>query len=64
VRNQHGEQTVYRIVGKDETDTDRNCISWTSPIAKALLKAHVGDHVRFRAPEGEQDLEITGIRYE
>jgi len=64
VRDQHGGEITYRIVGVDETDIDRDWISWISPLAKALLKARVGDHVRFRAPAGEQNLEIVAVRYE
>jgi transcription elongation factor GreB len=64
VRNRLGDEAVYRIVGKDESDADRNFISWFSPLAKALLKAQVGERVRFRTPTGEETLEITGIRYE
>jgi len=64
VRNASGEENAYRIVGVDETDIDRNSISWLSPLAKTLLKARVGDHVHFRAPVGEQNLEIVSVRYE
>jgi len=63
VRNQLGAETVYHIVGKDETDADRNFISWFSPLAKSLLKAHVGQRVRFRAPSGEETLEVLQIGY-
>jgi transcription elongation factor GreB len=63
VRDQRGEETTYRIVGADETDIDRDWISWLSPLAKALLKARVGDHVRFRSPAGEQNLEIIAVHY-
>lgn len=63
VRDQHGEETTYRIVGAHEMELDRNWISWLSPLAKSLLKSRVGDRVRFRAPAGEQHLEILGVRY-
>jgi transcription elongation factor GreB len=64
VRDQQGGESTYRIVGVDETDMDRDWISWVSPLAKALLKARVGDHVRFRAPVGNQELEIIAVRYD
>ena len=63
VRDQRGEETAYRIVGAHETDMDRDWISWLSPLAKALLKARVGEQVRFSAPGGEQNLEIIAIRF-
>lgn len=64
VRNKAGSETRYRIVGVDETDIDRDWVSWLSPIAKALLKARLGERVRFRFPAGEDELEIVGITYE
>jgi transcription elongation factor GreB len=48
----------------DETDIDRGWVSWLSPVAKALLTARRGDHVRFKFPSGEEELEIVNITYE
>ena len=64
VRDAAGEQSTYRIVGVDETDIDRDWVSWVSPIARALLGARVGQRVRFRVPAGERELEILSITYE
>ncbi|MBM3600444.1 MAG: transcription elongation factor GreB [Alphaproteobacteria bacterium] len=56
------ERTV-RIVGKDEVDSDRGEISWTSPVAKALLKARVGDTVTVQTPNGPDAIEVLTITY-
>ena len=40
------------IVGIDEADFARGQVSWVSPVARALLKAHEGDIVELRAPAG------------
>jgi transcription elongation factor GreB len=64
VRNQRGETSRYRLVGVDETDIDRDWVSWLSPIAKALLNARVGQQVRIKLPGGEEQLEIIGVAYE
>jgi transcription elongation factor GreB len=64
VCDRQGEQQIYQIVGVDETDIEQNRISWRSPLAKALLKAKVGEEVRFRVPAGEEHLKIIGIRYD
>jgi len=64
IRNQHGEEVVYCIVGADETDLDKNRISWLSPVAKALLKGRVGERVGFHTPAGEQNWEIIKVLYE
>ena len=59
-----GEETRYRIVGVDETDIDRDWVSWVSPIARALLNRRAGDKVKIRVPAGERVLEILAIGYE
>jgi transcription elongation factor GreB len=64
VRERDGTETSYRIVGVDETDIDRNWVSWMSPIAKALLNAKRGERTRFKFPSGEETLEIINISYE
>jgi transcription elongation factor GreB len=64
VRDQKGVETRYRIVGVDETDLDRNEVSWLSPIARALLNARLGQKVEFRFPAGKSTLEVVEIGYE
>jgi transcription elongation factor GreB len=64
VRESDGNETSYRIVGVDETDIDRNWVSWMSPIAKALLNRKRGERIRFKFPSGEETLEIIEINYE
>jgi transcription elongation factor GreB len=57
------EHTI-RIVGVDEADTDKGDVSWISPIAKALMKAEVGDSVTVYAPQGPKELEVVAVRYD
>lgn len=64
VRRSEGEEDAYRIVGVDEIDLERSWVSWASPIAKTLLNGRVGEHVRFKFPSGEEQLEIVKIEYE
>jgi len=63
VRHGSGEEEAYRIVGVEESDPDHNCISWVSPLARALLSRRAGDKVRFRTPAGEEELIILGVHY-
>ena len=63
VLDDKGNQKTYIIVGGDESEPDQGKISWVSPIAKALIKAKVGDYVTFKAPSGEKSLEIVSIEY-
>jgi len=64
VRERSGDETRYRIVGVDETDIDRDWVSWLSPIAKVLLNARLGQRVRLKLPSGERELEVVDIIYE
>ncbi len=64
VRDGAGVESRYRIVGLDETDLDRDWVSFSSPIARALLKTRLGQRIQFRIPAGEQEWEIIGITYE
>ena len=64
VREAGGMQERYRIVGIDEADSDRDWVSWCSPIARALLNARLSQRVRLRVPVGERELEIVAISYE
>lgn len=64
VRERSGVEAQYRIVGVDETDTDRGWVSWLSPIARALLNARRGQKVRLKLPSGDEELEIIGLAYE
>ena len=64
VRASDKTETIYRIVGIDETDAENNWVSWMSPIAKALLNRRRGEQICFKFPSGEETLEIIDIRYE
>jgi transcription elongation factor GreB len=63
VQPAEGPEKIYRIVGIDEADIERGHISWTSPLARALLDGRSGDVVKVRTPAGEQELEIVEVCY-
>jgi transcription elongation factor GreB len=63
VRDSAGAKRSVSIVGMDEVDPARGRVSWVSPIAKALLKARVGDIVTLRSPSRVEELEVEEIRY-
>jgi len=64
LRRANSEETVYRIVGVDETDLDQGWISWLSPLAKQLVGKRAGDRVRFRFPAGDEELQILAVSYD
>ncbi|HUB65449.1 MAG TPA: transcription elongation factor GreB [Methylocella sp.] len=61
--NEHGEEKTVRIVGIDEARSECHEISWVAPVARALLKAAVGDVVEARTPHGIERLEVLSITY-
>jgi transcription elongation factor GreB len=58
-----GKETSITIVGIDEVDLEKNHVSWVSPIAKALIKARLGDCVTIQTPTGPTEIEILDVRY-
>jgi transcription elongation factor GreB len=61
--NGRDEEVTVTLVGIDEADLEAGRISWISPVARALLKAQVGDLVTVRTPAGPEELEVLAIRY-
>ena len=59
-----GDEREVTIVGVDELDAGDARVSWRSPLARALLKAKVGETVTLRAPRGPERLEIVAVRYD
>jgi transcription elongation factor GreA len=58
------ENVTYQVVGEDEADIKDGKISYSSPIAKALIGKSEGDVVEVRTPGGVKEFEIVGVRYE
>jgi transcription elongation factor GreB len=58
-----GETRTVTIKGIDEVDTQRGEISWISPLARALLKARVGDVVKLATPAGVREVEVLDVHY-
>jgi transcription elongation factor GreB len=51
------------IVGDDETDAGRGLIGWSSPLAKSLRKAEIGDVRTVTLPGGPKEWEVIQISY-
>ena len=63
IEDDDGTEATYRIVGPDESDTDKGWISMDAPVARALLGKREGDEVTVRRPKGDITYTILGIRY-
>ncbi len=64
ILSEAGDEREVTIVGVDELDAGDARVSWRSPLARALLKARVGETVTVQAPRGPQRLEIVAVRYD
>ncbi|MET0334385.1 MAG: transcription elongation factor GreB [Rhizobacter sp.] len=61
--NERGEERTITIKGIDEVDNLQGEVSWIAPIARALLKAKVGDEVSLVTPGGVERLEVVEVTY-
>ena len=61
--NQHGVERTITIKGIDEADNLQGEVSWVAPIARALLKARVGDEVQLMTPGGLEQIEVIEVSY-
>ncbi len=57
------DEVTYQIVGAEEADVKSGKISYTSPLARALIGRRGGDEVEVPTPAGERYYEIAGIRF-
>ena len=57
------ETVSYQIVGEDEADLKLGKISYSSPIAKALIGKSEGDVVEVRTPSWVKEFEIGDVKY-
>ena len=58
-----GEERTVTIKGIDEVEHLDGEVSWISPVARALLKARVGDEVTLVTPQGCVQVEVLCVHY-
>jgi len=56
-------ESSYQIVGADESDLQKNKISISSPIARALIGKSAGDTLSIPIPKGRIEIEIIGVEF-
>jgi transcription elongation factor GreA len=57
------EEVTYQIVGEDEADLQQGKISYTSPIARALIGKAESDEVTVPTPKAKKQFEILRVEY-
>lgn len=58
-----GDECTVNILGVDEADSAKAQVTWISPVAKALLKARIGDEVLLKTPLGTEVIEVLSVAY-
>jgi transcription elongation factor GreB len=62
VRDEHGDERRYVLVGPDEVDPAAGRITADSPVGRALLGAHAGDAVELpRGGRGREEAEVVDV---
>ena len=61
--DEDGARKTVTLVGDDEQDASAGRIGWSSPMARALRGAVVGDLRSVRLPGGEKEWEVVAIGY-
>lgn len=57
-----GENVQYQLVGPDESDVGKGCISVSSPLGRAILGKRPGEEITLEAPGGKRYYELLAIR--
>ena len=63
IADEDDERRALTVVGDKEQDAAKGLVGWSSPIARALRGASVGDLRTVRLPGGEKEWEVMAIRY-
>jgi len=63
IADQDDNHRTVTLVGDDEQDASAGRIGWSSPLARALRGAAVGDLRRVKLPGGEKEWEVLGVAY-
>jgi transcription elongation factor GreB len=61
--DESGAERTVTILGIDEASSSTHQVSWISPVARALIKARIGDEVSFTTPSGMHILEVLDVQY-
>lgn len=65
LKNTENNKSVsYTIVGEDEADIKQDKISFSSPIARAMIAKFEGDIVQVQTPQGVIQYEIVEVAHE
>ena len=56
-------KNTYKIVGTDEADIEKNLISVSAPLCKAMINKKVNDVFEVQTPNGIKEYQINSINF-
>ena len=56
-------KNTYKIVGADEADIEKNLISVSAPLCKAMINKRVEDVFEVQTPKGIKEYQINSINF-
>ncbi len=56
-------KNTYKIVGADEADIEKNLISVSAPLSKAMINKKVDDIFEVQTPKGLKQYQINSINF-
>ena len=56
-------KNTYKIVGTDEADIEKNLISISAPLCKAMINKKVEDVFEVQTPNGIKAYQINSINF-
>ena len=59
-----GTKNVFKIVGADEADIEKNLISISAPLCKAMINKSINDVFEVLTPNGTKEYQINSISFE
>lgn len=63
IADEHDRERTLTLVGDDESEAGKGRIGWSTPLARAMRGATVGDIRRVTLPSGEIEYEVVSISY-
>jgi transcription elongation factor GreA len=54
---------IYTIVGADESDIEKNLISISAPLGRAMINKTINDVIEVTTPGGLKEYQINSIKY-
>ena len=54
---------IYKIVGADEADIEKNLISVSAPLGKAMINKSLNDVIEVVTPSGVKEYQINSINF-